>query len=183
MAVKIENWYKLSRQQLQQQQQQYQQQQSCYQFNATTKPTLASDTSYAYRPSHDPRNFPHYSLNTNNYNSNNIMPTSPTSIHPTALIGNSSSSSLSQDFSSKLNISINTASSSSNKIQLPSWTNNIFPNSNVTEPLQLAKWITTKENPPSILLIDVRTRDLFKNGCIKHQWIIQIDPNILSQKE
>ncbi|CAO3630431.1 unnamed protein product [Mucor fragilis] len=64
-------------------------------------------------------------------------------------------------------------------VQLPSWTNNQFSEMPVIEPIELAKLITTKTSPPSVLLIDVRTRDAFKNGCIKHQWIIQVEPVVL----
>lgn len=72
--------------------------------------------------------------------------------------------------------------SENNVIQLPSWTNNQFPNMPTIEPIELAKLITSKSNPPSILLIDVRTREAFKNGCIKHQWIIQIEPVVLQHE-
>jgi hypothetical protein len=185
LAIKIENWYKLSRQQAyqQQQQQQYQlpYQQPYYQFNNTTAAAITSDASYAYRPSHDPRNFPHYTLNDLPPNYNNLP--SPTSIHPTATTTDTTNlASLTQDFSSKLNITTNTTNNR-NLIQLPTWTNNVFPKSAIIEPVQLAKWITIKESPPSILLIDIRTRYLFKGGCIKHQWIIQIDPSVLLHRE
>ncbi|KAI9480364.1 MAG: hypothetical protein EXX96DRAFT_562325 [Benjaminiella poitrasii] len=71
--------------------------------------------------------------------------------------------------------------SDNNVIQLPSWTSNSFPNTLIIKPIDLAKCITTKSNPPSILLIDVRPRKAFKSGCIKHQWIIQIEPVILQR--
>ncbi|RCI01699.1 ubiquitin-specific protease doa4 [Rhizopus stolonifer] len=90
--------------------------------------------SYAYRPSHDPRNFPHYTLSD--------IPYSPSQ-------------------------------------KAPSWTNNQFPNKSTVEPIELANWITTKRNPPSILVVDLRPREAFKNGCIKHSWIMQIDPLVL----
>lgn len=67
-------------------------------------------------------------------------------------------------------------------VQLPSWTNNQFSEMPVIEPIELAKLITTKTSPPSVLLIDVRTRDAFKNGCIKHQWIIQVEPVVLQHE-
>lgn len=118
-------------------------------------PETTSAASYAYRPSHDPRNFPHYSLND--------LPTNKQPASP--------SSSLAQTVSSKLSIT----TADNNKIQLPSWTNNIFPNIPLVEPTELVKWITTKDNPPSILLIDIRPREVFKRGCVKHLWIIQIE--------
>lgn len=141
-------------------------------------PTTASAASYAYRPSHDPRNFPLYTLNDlpqqNNMPSQHLYPSPQQSLEV---------SELTQAVSTNLNIS--TASSADNKndlVQLPSWTNNIFPQVSVIEPIELAKWITIKNNPPSVLLIDVRPKDTFRAGCIKHQWIIQIEPSVL-QKE
>lgn len=125
-------------------------------------PATTSAAAYAYRPSHDPRNFPHYTLNDLPIHD---LPASP-------------SSSLAQALSSKLTIT----TADNNKIQLPTWTNNIFPNTLLVEPRELVKWITAKENPPSILLIDNRPREIFKRGCVKHLWIIQIEP-VLWQKE
>jgi hypothetical protein len=66
-------------------------------------------------------------------------------------------------------------------VQLPTWTSNVFPNILAVEPFDLSKWITIKHNPSSILLIDVRPRNIFIRGCVKHQWIIQIEPAILQQ--
>jgi ubiquitin carboxyl-terminal hydrolase 8 len=84
---------------------------------------------------------------------------------------------LAQAVSTKLTISAD-----GKTIELPTWTSNVFPNMPTIEPVELAKWITIKYNPPSILLIDIRPRDIFIRGCVKHQWIIQIEPAIL-QKE
>ncbi|KAF7726254.1 ubiquitin-specific protease doa4 [Apophysomyces ossiformis] len=61
----------------------------------------------------------------------------------------------------------------------PSLTNNVFPSTMVVQPLELAKWITTKKNPPSVLLLDVRPREMFNHGCIKHKWVVQIEPLVL----
>lgn len=137
-------------------------------------PTTASAASYAYRPSHDPRNYPHYSLN--DLPNNNSIP-SP------SVYSSSSVSSLAQTMSTKLSMTDNSSiNSNDNKIQLPSWTNNTFPNALSIRPAELASWITNKDNPPSVLLVDVRTRELFNSGCIKNQWILQIEPAAL-QKE
>lgn len=127
-------------------------------------PSTTSAASYAYRPSHDPLNFPHYTLN-NNYTPpliSNPTPSSPTTATRSSSLTNS--------------IIDNT------KILLPNWTNNAFPNRLVTEPRELVKWLTASDNPPSILLIDIRPREIYKSGCIMHRWIMQIDPIVL-QKE
>ncbi|KAG0169485.1 ubiquitin-specific protease doa4 [Apophysomyces sp. BC1015] len=63
--------------------------------------------------------------------------------------------------------------------QFPSLTNNVFPPSMVVEPKELAQWITRKINPPSVLLLDVRPREMFSRGCIKHKWLVQIEPLVL----
>lgn len=68
-------------------------------------------------------------------------------------------------------------------IQLPSPTGFIFPPSPVVGAFQLAKWISTRnETPPSILILDVRPRDVSEGGCIKHKWIAQIEPLVLKEK-
>lgn len=125
--------------------------------------TTTSAAAYAFRPSHDPRNFPHYSLNdlpNYNYapplNSNKSVPSSSTT---TTVIDKNY-----------------------NKIQLPTWTNNVFPNRPVVEHSELVNWLTATDNPPSVLLIDIRPKELFKSGCIMHKWILQVDPIVL-QKE
>ncbi|GAA5798456.1 hypothetical protein HPULCUR_003859 [Helicostylum pulchrum] len=67
-------------------------------------------------------------------------------------------------------------------IQLPSPTGFIFPPSPVVGAFQLAKWISTRnETPPSILILDVRPRDVSEGGCIKHKWIAQIEPLVLKE--
>lgn len=176
LAPKIEDSYKLPRQQ------QYVNTNTTTHFNINpVSPTTASAASYAYIPSHDPRNFPLYTLNDLPQQSNNLnMPSQHLYPSPHQ---SSDVSGLTQAVSTKLNISGTSAETTRNDVvQLPSWTNNIFPQVSVIEPIELAKWITTKNNPPSVLLIDVRRRDVFRAGCIKHQWIIQIDPSVL-QKE
>ncbi|KAI8071601.1 hypothetical protein BC940DRAFT_293258 [Gongronella butleri] len=67
----------------------------------------------------------------------------------------------------------------SRAIQLPPQSNNEFTPSMTVEPNELASWLTRKENPPSVLLLDVRPRDLFNQACIKHKWIVQIEPLVL----
>lgn len=155
LALRIEAWYRLSRQQNQLQQPYY----NNPHFNATTQ-----TASYAYIPSHDPRNYPHYSLND--------LPVA--AVPPTQMPQNSMNQLVQHTASLKL--------SENNVIQLPSWTNNQFSDMPVIEPIELAKLITTKTNPPSVLMIDVRTREAFKNGCIKHQWIIQVEPVVLQHE-
>lgn len=61
-------------------------------------------------------------------------------------------------------------------IPLPTLTSNNFPQTLVINPKQLAKYLMQKENPPSILLMDVRPREEFENGCIRHKYVIQIEP-------
>ncbi|KAI8090382.1 hypothetical protein BDF21DRAFT_436817 [Thamnidium elegans] len=67
-------------------------------------------------------------------------------------------------------------------LQLPSPTGFSFPPSLVVEASQLAAWISTRnETRPSILILDVRPRDVSERGCIKHRWISQIEPLVLKQ--
>ncbi|CAO3601354.1 unnamed protein product [Absidia cylindrospora] len=68
---------------------------------------------------------------------------------------------------------------SSAGIPLPARSNNVFPQTPQVEPRELAKWITRKDNPASILLLDVRPRDMFRQACIKHKWMVQIEPLVL----
>lgn len=81
----------------------------------------------------------------------------------------------SHDPSAKLNVS-------NNAIDLPLWTHHTFPKSITIEPLDLASRIQSQQNPPSILLVDVRSRERFSSGCIQHKWIIQIEPSVLHIK-
>lgn len=68
-------------------------------------------------------------------------------------------------------------------IQLPSPTGFSFPPSLVVEASQLAAWISKRnETGPSILILDVRPRDVAERGCIKHRWIAQIEPLVLKQE-
>ncbi|CAO3670058.1 unnamed protein product [Rhizopus microsporus] len=57
------------------------------------------------------------------------------------------------------------------------------------EPLQLASWIVKNSSgpQPSVLLLDIRPRDVHSQGFIRHRWVAQIEPlvikpNISSQK-
>ncbi|KAK4521597.1 uncharacterized protein ATC70_004126 [Mucor velutinosus] len=161
LALRIEAWYHLSRQQNQLQQPYYT---NPY---LHTNPThaMTQTASYAYIPSHDPQNYPHYSLN-------DLPAAATTTVAPTTQIPQYSMNQL-------VHNAANLQLSENHVIQLPSWTNNQFSDMPVIEPIELAKLITTKTSPPSVLLIDVRTREAFKNGCIKHQWIIQVEPIVL----
>ncbi|KAL9545985.1 hypothetical protein MBANPS3_006878 [Mucor bainieri] len=169
LALRIEAWYQLSRQQHQLQQPYY------------TNPYHLQTASYAYIPSHDPRNYPHYSLNE--------LPAAATAnaaaaaAATTTTVSSPSTTQMPQHTSSMsqlVHATANVQLSESHVVQLPSWTQHRFSETPVMEPLELAKLITTKTSPPpSVLLIDVRTREAFKNGCIKHQWIIQVEPVVL----
>ncbi|KAI8890947.1 cysteine proteinase [Backusella circina FSU 941] len=68
-----------------------------------------------------------------------------------------------------------------NQIQLPSPSDLTIPNLGASvEPKVLASWIVKGNEPkPSVLLLDVRPREVFKRGCIKHTWIAQIEPMFL----
>ncbi|KAI9011013.1 hypothetical protein CLU79DRAFT_709908 [Phycomyces nitens] len=66
-------------------------------------------------------------------------------------------------------------------IQLPSRTNYAFPFSMTVDPKELAHWITKRDNPPSVLLLDVRPRNVFQRACIKHKWIVQVEPLVLQK--
>ncbi|CEP08439.1 hypothetical protein, partial, partial [Parasitella parasitica] len=167
LALRIEAWYMLSRQQ-----NQLQQPYHGNPYFASPANNSTAAVPYAYVPSHDPRNFPHYSLT-------NLPAASTTTTVATPDATGSQQQNMSQLTQSTANIKV----SESSVIQLPSWTNNQFPNTSTIEPIELAKLITTKTNPPSILLIDVRPREAFKNGCVKHQWIIQIEPAVLQEPD
>lgn len=68
-------------------------------------------------------------------------------------------------------------------LQLPSPTGFPFPASPVVEASQLATWISKRNaTGPSILILDVRPRDVSERGCIKHRWIAQIEPLVLKQE-
>ncbi|GAN06886.1 cysteine proteinase [Mucor ambiguus] len=163
LALRIEAWYQLSRQQNQLQQPYYT---NPYLHNNPTNATTQT-ASYAYIPSHDPRNYPHYSLND--------LPAAEAATTAVAQTTQMPQNSMNQLVRNTANLHV----SDNHVIQLPSWTNNQFSEVPVIEPIELAKLITTKASPPSVLLIDVRTREAFKNGCIKHQWIIQVEPIVL----
>lgn len=78
----------------------------------------------------------------------------------------------------------NPITSNGNALVLPSPTNFVFPSILVIDPPQLATWIKIRgqENPPSILILDVRPRYVSELGCIKHRWIAQIEPLVLKQE-
>ena len=64
-------------------------------------------------------------------------------------------------------------------MQMPSRTNNNINTGVTITPKALAQYLVQKENPPSVLLLDVRPREHFESGCIKHKWVVQIEPLIL----
>ncbi|KAI9266060.1 hypothetical protein BY458DRAFT_212399 [Sporodiniella umbellata] len=72
----------------------------------------------------------------------------------------------------------------SNKLFLetPSWTNSSYSTIPMIQPQYLASCIQSQQNPPKVLLIDVRSRNAFMSGCVQHKWIIQIDPSILKNE-
>lgn len=72
-----------------------------------------------------------------------------------------------------------------NLIQLPPPSDFVFPPTLNVDPIQLASWITTRNKvgqQPSILLLDVRHRDVYDQGFIKHKWVAQIEPLVLKQE-
>ncbi|KAI8369314.1 uncharacterized protein BYT42DRAFT_104176 [Radiomyces spectabilis] len=64
-------------------------------------------------------------------------------------------------------------------LQIPPRSNNEFSPSMVMEPKELGDWLLKKNNPASILLLDVRPREVYNRGCIKHRWIAQVEPLVL----
>ncbi|KAI8968571.1 hypothetical protein BDF20DRAFT_839662 [Mycotypha africana] len=66
---------------------------------------------------------------------------------------------------------------------LPHWTSNPLLQPSTIQPYELARCITTKTLSQSILIIDIRPRNIFTVGCIKHQWIIQIEPTVLLKQQ
>ncbi|ORE17512.1 hypothetical protein BCV71DRAFT_181327 [Rhizopus microsporus] len=71
---------------------------------------------------------------------------------------------------------------SNNVSTIPSWTNHKLPESTTIEPLDLSSRIQVRQHTPTILLIDVRSRDTFISGCIQHKWIVQIEPSVLGKE-
>lgn len=69
-------------------------------------------------------------------------------------------------------------------IQLPTPSDFPLPHTTVVDPSQLASWIVKRQNvsQPSVLILDVRPRQVFDQGFIKHRWIAQIEPLVLKQK-
>ncbi|KAI8372436.1 hypothetical protein BD560DRAFT_394930 [Blakeslea trispora] len=70
------------------------------------------------------------------------------------------------------------------QIRLPSPTKSLdIPFTLTVDPMQLASWIVKKSDrqQPSVLILDVRPRQVFDQGFIKHTWIAQIEPLILNQ--
>lgn len=105
--------------------------------------------------------------------------TSPQASQPNALPdSNASKASITQPPSSNISLS----SHHSPVIHLPPRSDNVFPQTAQVAPRELAKWITRKDNPASILLLDVRPRDMFRQACIKHKWMVQIEPLVLRKE-
>jgi ubiquitin carboxyl-terminal hydrolase 8 len=72
-----------------------------------------------------------------------------------------------------------------NFVQLPPPSDFDFPPTLIVEPIQLASWITTRNKAgqqPSVLILDVRPRDVYDQGFIKHKWVAQIEPLVLKQE-
>jgi len=72
--------------------------------------------------------------------------------------------------------------SASSSIPLPSLTKNTFPLSPIINPAELAKLLGKRDDPPSILLLDIRPRDVYKRGCICHKWVVQLEPMVLKRE-
>lgn len=72
-----------------------------------------------------------------------------------------------------------------NLLQLPTPSSEFsIPPTPIVDPRQLASWIVKKNdgNQPSVLILDVRPRQIFDQGFIKHKWIAQIEPLVLKQE-
>jgi ubiquitin carboxyl-terminal hydrolase 8 len=69
-------------------------------------------------------------------------------------------------------------------IQLPTPSNFPLPPMNIIDPSQLASWIAKRQNTPqpSVLILDVRPRQAFDQGFIKHRWVAQIEPLVLKRE-
>ncbi|KAI9490566.1 hypothetical protein BDB00DRAFT_875163 [Zychaea mexicana] len=97
-------------------------------------------------------------------------------IHGSNMLASSTSSSTAGMNGSPGSSSSNFESSAIKQLQLPPRSTFAFPPTNTVEPAVLAKWIQRIENRPSILLLDVRPQSMYKEGCIRHPWICQIEP-------
>ncbi|KAI7857985.1 hypothetical protein BDC45DRAFT_499808 [Circinella umbellata] len=73
-------------------------------------------------------------------------------------------------------------SSAIKQLKIPPRSTFQFPPTLAVEPMTLAKWLQKRENLPGILLLDVRPLSMYKEGCIKHTWICQIEPLSLRQE-
>jgi ubiquitin carboxyl-terminal hydrolase 8 len=67
-------------------------------------------------------------------------------------------------------------------IPLPSLTHNVFPQAMMISPNDLKSYLLKKEDPPSVLLVDVRAREVYNRGCIKHKWVVQLEPLVLRRE-
>ncbi|KAG1109109.1 hypothetical protein G6F42_015758 [Rhizopus arrhizus] len=71
-----------------------------------------------------------------------------------------------------------------NELQLPTPSPDFsIPPTPIVDARQLASWIVKKSDgkQPSVLILDVRPRQTFDQGFIKHKWIAQIEPLVLKQ--
>ncbi|KAF1801412.1 hypothetical protein V8B55DRAFT_1565843 [Mucor lusitanicus] len=76
------------------------------------------------------------------------------------------------------------AAAAANVLQLPTPSSDLsIPPTPIVDALQLASWIVKKSDgkQPSVLILDVRPRQVFDQGFIKHKWIAQIEPLVLKQ--
>lgn len=77
------------------------------------------------------------------------------------------------------------AAAAANVLQLPTPSSDLsIPPTPIVDALQLASWIVKKSDgkQPSVLILDVRPRQVFDQGFIKHKWIAQIEPLVLKQE-
>lgn len=72
-----------------------------------------------------------------------------------------------------------------NGLQLPTPSADLsIPPTPIVDARQLASWIVKRNDgkQPSVLILDVRPRQIFDQGFIKHKWIAQIEPLVLKQE-
>jgi hypothetical protein len=60
----------------------------------------------------------------------------------------------------------------------------VFPKANVIEPALLLSYLTQsgKSSQPSVLLLDVRPKELYETGCLNADHVVWIDPILLDEE-
>ncbi|KAI8146873.1 hypothetical protein BJV82DRAFT_596797 [Fennellomyces sp. T-0311] len=103
-----------------------------------------------------------------------VTPPPPPPLHGNMVPSTSSVTTLSN--SSSFSINSQFESNSVKQLDIPPKSSFVFPPSLTVDPHTLAQWLRKRDNGPNILLLDVRMQSMYKEGCIRHKWMCQIEP-------